>query len=330
MPIQIIGHGVDGPAKPFAVVERFFASDRNPGGEKSVVINGLDVYVTTHPNGNGEAAWNLPDGSQGYLRSRGLSRGDLLTILTALSPRAIDAEIPGFDYTNNEVDGLELVAEQMNTNVARGMGVGSQCRVDGTDYLYRVDTVEGDALIQFAVVIDRSPPIDVGMVNETVVIISGGAHPGAPTVSDVINADDSTWQRLLDLPGSVPFAELDSVGGVHGPVMYWRQRDGTESEEALIVGRLELDAEYLYIVEGPRRYPVLWEFGTRWRAAPPAVVLPDGSLVALGDTIQSGGGYHAADQLDFFTTSAAVEAIATRCADNERNEVAVVQGPIDR
>ncbi len=87
-PLQIIGELIDGPAKPFALVERFFDSDRPPSASgEPVTIDGDEVFIGTFPNGNGEATWNLPDGSQGHLRSRGLDLETLVSIMRHRSPR---------------------------------------------------------------------------------------------------------------------------------------------------------------------------------------------------------------------------------------------------
>ena len=86
VPIQIIGNAEQGPVGPFAIVLRYLDSERPVTGDL-IDVNGAAVGVTTNPNGNGEATWNLPDGSQGYLRSRGLSREEIIAVLTTLTPR---------------------------------------------------------------------------------------------------------------------------------------------------------------------------------------------------------------------------------------------------
>lgn len=208
IPIQIIGQEVDGPAKPFAVLERFFDSDRDPWGrEDPVNIGGNDIYLNNHLNGNGEAVWNLPDGSQGYLRSRGMSRDELLEILSALTPRPADANVPGFDYNNSEPGAPQLVVEQMNTDAVRGQGSGSQCHVVESGWVYQISANEGELLHRFVSVIDRPPPLEVGTIGETLVIISGIADPSAPSIDDIVNADEATWRGLLGAPGRFPLVE---------------------------------------------------------------------------------------------------------------------------
>jgi hypothetical protein len=131
---------------------------------------------------------------------------------------------------------------------------------------------------------------------------------------DVVNAD------------SAP-SLLDSAGGIEGPLMYWRERpEGErESETALIEGVLVQEGDCLFVGEGDSRSVVLWEYGTRWLGDQLAVLLPDGTTIPVGSRIQgSGGGYHAVDQLSFFTSSDAVSARAEQCA-GPNGEVAVVQ-----
>ena len=201
IPIQIIGNPVDGPTKPFAVIQRSFDAETEPSGQEAVDINGVTVWVTTHPDGNGEAVWNLADGSQGYLNVRqGLDRHDVVGIVTARTPRSPDSAIAGFDYDTTGTAGLELVTEQLNTDVTIGKLAGSQCRVAGTGSVYRIWTITGDTLYQFASVIDRPVPVDVGITNGTVIVISGPAGPTAPTAQDVIDADKHTWLELLNRP----------------------------------------------------------------------------------------------------------------------------------
>ena len=76
--------------------------------------------------------------------------------------------------------------------------------VPGTQLEYRISAISGDPIFGYGGVIDRSVPLAVGMIDGTVVVIDGRDDPAAPTVSDVVNADQSTWDELLtrtDAPG---------------------------------------------------------------------------------------------------------------------------------
>jgi hypothetical protein len=201
IPIQIIGSPSDGPAKPFALVERFFTSEFAVAGQQMIKINGDTVAVSTFPNGNGEARWQLADRSRGYLRSRGLDLAAVEAVVKGLSPRDHNSTIPGFDYRPGASDplGLELLHEHLNTHVVVNSPT-LECRVVASDYVYRISAVHGDPVYVYASVIDRPPPLEVAIREGTVIIINGVADPGAPTAADVVNADPDTWTELLAAP----------------------------------------------------------------------------------------------------------------------------------
>src|SRR6056297_1344862 len=49
----------------------------------------------------------------------------------------------------------------------------------------------------FGGVIDHPAPLSVGVVGDSVVIVSGLDDPLAPSADDVIEADEETWRQLL-------------------------------------------------------------------------------------------------------------------------------------
>jgi hypothetical protein len=199
-PIQIIGDPVGGPTAPFALLQRY-PDQVGPGQGPIVKINDWDVALRVFSNGNGDARWALPDGGQGYIRSRGLDRDSLIAIISALTVRDPNAAIPGFDYTPGPgvARGLQLLVEHLNTGV-HGRHAGLQCQVAATNFIYRISTLDGDPLFQYAGVIDRPVPLQVGYQQGTLVIIEGNADPTAPTVDDVVNADPTTWSNLPSAP----------------------------------------------------------------------------------------------------------------------------------
>ena len=213
VPIQVIADPVDGQAKPFALVQRYFDRERklvSPDNTES--INGIDVFLRTLDTGNGEAEWTLADGSMGYLRSRGLDREQLVAVLEQLAPRPADAPIPGFDYADKGPDGLSLVAEQLNTEPRDATFAGSQCRVESTGYVYRIGATTGNVAFTYTTVIDRPPPVDVGVVGDAVIVINGIVDPAAPRASDVVDADEETWRQLLIAP-EPEFEFAQPIGG---------------------------------------------------------------------------------------------------------------------
>jgi len=237
VPIQIIGESVDGEAKPFALVQRYFDGTRQRISSDS--INGTDVFVRTYDNGNGEAEWTLADGSIGYLRSRGLDREQLMSIVGQLTPRAADASIPGFDYGNSGPEGLSLVAEQLNNDAWQGELAGSQCRVAATDLVYRISVVTGPDIFTFGGVIDRSPPLSVGVVGDSVVIVSGLDDPSAPRADEVIDADEETWRQLLIAP-EPEFEFPQMIGGDAEVVVDFVPIDDTSTPVSSLTLRVEV------------------------------------------------------------------------------------------
>lgn len=200
VPIQVIGDPVGGPAAPFALVQRFFASDGNTGRLDPVEIDGTTVGVAVHDNGNGEAAWELPDGSHAYLRARGLDRASLEALIGQLTPRTPDAPIPGFDYRSDPAaPSLQLVTEHLNTGVS-GAGALIECTVPSTGYTYRISALDGDAVVEYGGVIDRPAPLHVALAGNVVIIINGPPHPTAPTPADVTTAGLEDWHDLLAAP----------------------------------------------------------------------------------------------------------------------------------
>ena len=196
VPILILATPTDGPAGGFAFIQRFFDRDDLPIGYVSVIIGDTEFLVRVFENGNGEVGWMLEDGSQGYLRSRGLSDDELVEIVSALSPRSSDAAVPGFDYRQPADSELEVIVDKLNTDPVTGTHASSGCRVAATGDVYSISLVSGAELYQYATVIDRPPQLAVGYGGDTVIIVAGPDTPGAPTLDDIVNADADTWQKL--------------------------------------------------------------------------------------------------------------------------------------
>lgn len=197
IPIQVVGDPDLGPAGPFALVQRYFGDSYSVSGEL-VDINGWHVGISLPGNGNGQATWNLDDGSQGYIRSRGLDRDQLIAMVGALTPRPNDDPTPGFDMAPLSAD-LSLLHEQMNTSV-EGHSAGSECRVESTGTPFRVSAIDGDPVFEYGGVIDRHPPLSVGVRDGVVIVIGGSPDPSAPTPDDVVDADPATWLDLRSKP----------------------------------------------------------------------------------------------------------------------------------
>jgi len=265
VPIQVIGDPVDGQAKPFALVLRYFdrVADRSSQLDP-VDINEMQVFVRTYANGNGEAEWTTSDGSVGYLRSRGLDRDEVIAIIGQLTPREADATINGFDYGADGPASLELVAERMNTAPWDGTVAGSQCVVEATGNVLRVAMFTGDPTLMYAAVIDRAPPGDIGVIGQSVIILAQLNTDGV-TAGDVVDADEDTWRRLLDLPDTnystailvtvgvdidVPFVPIDSTSiPTSSLTLRIDEREGVSFLEVYKSGAVVADAAEYWKVE---------------------------------------------------------------------------------
>jgi hypothetical protein len=202
IPIQVIANSAGGPALPFAVVLRFFASDRDIAGQQFVTIHGISVGISVYDNGNGLAEWRLPDASLAYMRTRGLDYSSIIAVVARLSPRDRRAAIPGFDYEPDTYDplGLELVpGEHLNTNVS-GVAAIFDCHVAQTGYTYQISALHGDPVFVYVGVIDRTPPIEVTTSGSGAIVINGIADSSAPRLAAVVNAEPAIWSQLPATP----------------------------------------------------------------------------------------------------------------------------------
>lgn len=196
--IQAIGDPDEGPTGPFALLLRY-ADRLVPIGASTLAINDWKVTVAVYPNGNGDARWDLPDGGNGYLRSRGLDRDQLIRIVSALTARDPGAAIAGFDYSPATPTHLELVAEHMSNGV-RGSITSYVCQVRETSFIYRISLLGGDPIFQYGGVIDRLVPLQVGYRQRALITIQGREDPTAPRVDDIVNADPEAWNTWLTRP----------------------------------------------------------------------------------------------------------------------------------
>jgi hypothetical protein len=202
VPIQIIGPPGGDPSGRFALVQRYFDDGRRSTGDEAVVAqDGTTFWVSTFDNGTGVVEWDVGDGSQGYLRSRGLDRDTLVQLAGSLAPRRADATLPGFDYRIGRETpvGLRILHEQMNADV-HGTVALSECATVSNGYRYRISAIAGDPVFRFGGVLDRPAPLDVGVRDGTLVVINGLPDPAAPTVDDVVDAAPAAWLELLSRP----------------------------------------------------------------------------------------------------------------------------------
>ena len=219
IPLQVIAEPSGGLAKPFAVVVRLFASDREFPSEHPVIINGTEVNITISDNGNGQAAWSLPDGSKAYLRSRDLDQSAIEALVARLTPRDRTAPLPGFDIAPaDDPNELVVLHEHLNTGLSGTVTI-FECRAVTSQYIYRVRVIDGDPVFVHFGIIDVPRPYAVGVNGDGAITIYGLPAPDAPTLQQVVNADPATWAALpIQLyeqgtsPGSMAEAPLLEPG----------------------------------------------------------------------------------------------------------------------
>jgi len=197
--IQIIGDPERGPTGPYAMLLRYV--DRRAGveGRETEPIGDFIVALDEVPNGNAHAFWNLEDGGEGYLRSRGLDREAVVGILEGLTVRGETDSQRGFDYVPAEATaGVELLHEGIWRTYS-GSYAGIECTSTDGEARYRIGATYDvdDPIVEYAFVSDRPAPIDVGYRDGSLIVINGfGDDPDAPTVGDVHNADQATWNAI--------------------------------------------------------------------------------------------------------------------------------------
>ena len=113
---------------------------------------------------------------------------------------------------------------------------------------------------------------------------------------------------------------------ISGPLM--RHPALTHPEDhltALIRGVLEYEDGCLYLAATAdgERYPVLWAASTEWDAQRRTVVLHNGDEIAVGQSVNGGGGYLSVDDIEEIAGQQAAE-LARRCVDNTYGDIAVV------
>ncbi len=199
--IQIIADPELGPTGPYAMVLRYVDRWADVENRETEPIGEFAVALDVVPNGNAHAHWNLDDGGEGYVRSRGLERDTVVGIIERLSVRHDGDDRPGFDYapTTGTSTGGDLLHEGIWAPSASGSYAGIECTSPDGEAIYRIAATHGaaDPIVEYAFVSDRPAPIEVGYQQGSMIVINGpSGRSDAPTVSDVRNADDETWTSI--------------------------------------------------------------------------------------------------------------------------------------
>ena len=201
--MQVVANAIAGPTGPLALLLRYRDRPLGASGSDLIQINDWQVQLLMVPNGNADARWNLPEGGQAYLRARDLDRDTIIALIGGLQPRPHDAGLPGFDLEAAPGTQPDLAILHEDTNMSLdGRGAWFACQDTDTEAIYRVQTLAGDPLLQYTGIVDRPRPVDVGVVDDTVIVVSGPSRlPGSPFSADqVANTDQATWEALLAQP----------------------------------------------------------------------------------------------------------------------------------
>jgi len=200
--MQVVGDPARRANAPFAMLLRFPVPVGKLDAQRELIrIGDFEVGIMSPPNGqgNGDALFNLPDGGQGYLRSRDLTRQQMVAVIESLRPRPANAEIPGFDVDEHAES--TLIAEHMNSGIAGALSSLSCRSREEPIRQYRVDAVDGEPVFEYLAILDRARPIGAGEINGTTIVIGHGlVSESAPRVDQVVNADQATWDALLAQP----------------------------------------------------------------------------------------------------------------------------------
>ena len=198
--MQVVANAVTGPTGPLALLLRYRDRPLGSNGSDLIQINDWQVQLLMVPNGNADARWDLPEGGQAYLRARDLDRDTIIALIGALQPRPPDAALLGFDLEAAPGIQPDLAILHEDTNMSLdGRGAWFACQDTDTEAIYRVQTLAGDPLLQYTGIVDRPRPVDVGGVDDTVIVVTGPSRlPGSPfSAEQVSNTDQATWDALL-------------------------------------------------------------------------------------------------------------------------------------
>jgi hypothetical protein len=194
--VQVVADPVRGVARPYAVVERFFANGDGHGVPgPAVEVNGQRARVYVGRYGQGAVEWTLADGSVGYIRARGFDRSGLVAIARSLRPRTATSRVPGFDLARPAPFGLALV--DGTDGPIHSSGVGSTCTL-ANGVQVTVQVLRGDRVSRYALPMDFLPlPVIAEHGDAVVSIFSPDTAAALRASRSVRNASTQQWAALL-------------------------------------------------------------------------------------------------------------------------------------
>lgn len=202
--VQIFAEPELGPTGPYAMVLRYLDRRADAANRRTEPIGDFDVALDVLPHGHANAFWNLDDGGEGYLRSRGLDRVTVVGIIEGLTVPNDEVGRPGFDYTpqTQTSTGIEFLHQGIWKTPSSGSYAAIECATPDGQGSFRIGATHGlaDPIVEYAFVSDRPAPIEVGYRDGSLIVINGPSdRPNAPTLDDVRNADDAIWTAIPPL-----------------------------------------------------------------------------------------------------------------------------------
>jgi hypothetical protein len=192
--VQVLADPARGAAGPYAIVERFFANTRGYGAGSPIDINGRRAMVYVGVYGQGAVEWTLPDGSEGYIRTRGFGRAGLVALARALRPRPVQSPVAGFDLATHAPYRLAIVGE--TAGPVEGDILSSTCtRPDGS--ALTVTALRGNPVFQYGSALDALPLPVVGQRDDAVVVVVGPNAAATAALETIRNATPQQWAVLL-------------------------------------------------------------------------------------------------------------------------------------
>jgi hypothetical protein len=193
--VQVVADPTRRASGPYAIVERFFDNIKGHGAPgPTVVINGRPVRFYVGQYGQGAVDWILPDGSEGYVRTRGFNQAALVTLARALRPRPGTASVPGFDVASPARGRLAIVGE--TAGPLQGDNASFWCtRANGSRLM--VSALRGNPVFQYGAALDALPLPLVAQRGDTVLVMYWPQLSEAAAFASVHNATPEQWALLL-------------------------------------------------------------------------------------------------------------------------------------
>jgi len=210
---QVFGDPSGSIARPYALVQRYFANVRasdstSPSGPD---VNGHPAYVTSGGGRGAGTLWVLlDDGSELYIRSKGLDPDMLVQLARALVPRPPDSAIAGFDPIDALPLGL-LLLDETASPIVIDFGPVSTCEPFPGGQL-RAGVMSGDIVSRFGIALDAGTLPLVRDVDADTHLFVWGPRPDLlpPAFASLRQATTEEWATLLTGPTSQDYGFINA------------------------------------------------------------------------------------------------------------------------